>query len=342
MTTTTIIGMDISKYSFELCGTDERGRHTLHRRLHRDKVALFFANLPACTVAMESCSGSQHWARRLKELGHEVTLVPAQHVVAYRQGAKNDRNDAAAIAEAATRPHLRTVPVKSIDQQDLQTLHRVRERLVHHRTALINEIRGLLLEYGIVCAKGMTRFLIWLREEFAACVAALSPMAQATFHALRDEFRALDERLATINQRIKAIFDAHPVCQQLATIPGVGALVATAIIASVCEPQRLKNGRQFAAYLGLVPRQHSTGGKPKLLGISKAGNRYLRMLLVHGARSIIYHHRAKEDPRSRWVAKLVERRGFHKANIALANKNARVVWKLLVTPGELFSLPLAA
>jgi transposase len=342
MTTTTIIGMDISKYSFELCGTDEHGHHTLHRRLHRDKVSLFFANLSACTVAMESCSGSQHWARQLKELGHEVMLIPAQHVVAFRQGAKNDRNDAAAIAEAAMRPNLRTVPVKTTDQQDLQALHRVRERLVHHRTALINEIRGLLLEYGIVCAKGMTRFLIWLREEFPTHIADLSPMAQETFHALRDEFRALDERLALLNKRIKAVFDSHPVCQQLATIPGVGALVATAIVASVCEPQRFRNGRQFAAYLGLVPRQHSTGGKPKLLGISKAGNRYLRMLLVHGARSIIYHHRAKDDPRSRWVAKLVERRGFHKANIALANKNARVVWKLLTTPGERFSLPLAA
>jgi transposase len=255
MTTTTIIGMDISKYSFELCGTDERGRQTLHRRLHRDKVALFFANLPRCTVAMESCSGSQHWARKLTELGHQVMLIPAQHVVAYRQGAKNDRNDSAAIAEAATRPNI---------------------------------------------------------------------------------------RLAAINKRIKAIFDSHPVCQQLAIIPGVGALVATAIIASVCEPQRFKNGRQFAAYLGLVPRQHSTGGKPRLLGICKAGNRYLRMLLVHGARSIIYHHRDREDPRSRWVTRLVERRGFHKANIALANKNARVVWKLLTTPGEVFSLPLAA
>ena len=342
MTTTKIIGMDISKYSFELCGTDERGRHTLHRRLHRDKVSLFFANLPKCSVAMESCSGSQHWARKLKELGHEIMLIPAQHVIAYRQGAKNDCNDAAAIAEAASRPNIRTVPVKTTDQLDLQTLHRVRERLVHHRTAVINEIRGLLLEYGIVCAKGMTRFLIWLREEFVARIAPLSSMAQETFQLLRDEFRQLDIRLDSINRRLKAVFDSHPVCQQLATIPGVGVLVATAIIASVCEPQRFKNGRQFAAYLGLVPRQHTTGGKPRLLGISKAGNRYLRMLLVHGARSIIYHHRTKDDPRSRWVQKLVERRGFHKANIALANKNARVVWKLLTTPGERFSLPLAA
>jgi transposase len=342
MTTTTIIGMDISKYSFELCGTDERGRHTLHGRLHRDKVTPFFANLPRCTVAMESCSGSQHWARKLTALGHQVKLIPAQHVVAFRQGAKNDRNDAAAIAEAATRPNMRTVPVKTTDQQDLQTIHRVRERLVHHRTALINEIRGLLLEYGVVCAKGVTRFLIWLRDEFAAHIAAFSPMAQETFHALRDEFRALDARLNAFDRRIKTVFKAHPVCQQLATIPGVGALVATAIVASVCEPHRFKNGRQFAAYLGLVPRQHSTGGKPKLLGISKAGNRYLRTLLVHGARSIIYHHRAKEDPRSRWVTKLVERRGFHKANIALANQNARVVWKLLTTPGEQFAQQLAA
>lgn len=168
----------------------------------------------------------------------------------------------------------------------------MRERLVQHRTAIINELRGLLLEYGIVCAKGVTRFLVWLREEFAAHVAVLPPLAQEIFHALRDEFRALEERLAGINKRIKAVFDAHPVCQMLATIPGVGPLLATAIIASVSEPQRFKNGRQFAAYLGLVPRQHTTGGKPKLLGISKAGNRYLRMLLVHGAQ---YHSSSSRE-----------------------------------------------
>src|SRR4029434_9601281 len=195
MNTTTIIGIDISKYSFELWGTDERGRHTLHKRLHRNKVTLFFANHPCCTVALESCSGSQHWARKLKELGHEVRLIPAQHVVAFRQGPKNDRNDAAAIAEAARRPRLLTVPVKTLDQQDLQMIHRVRERLIHNRTALINEIRGLLLEYGVACAKGAGRFHIWLSEEFDARIADLSPMAQETFRALRDELSELEIRL---------------------------------------------------------------------------------------------------------------------------------------------------
>lgn len=336
-TTTTLIGLDISKYSFELWGTDNNGRHTLHKRLHRDKVILFFANLPRCTVAMESCATSQHWARQLKELGHDVLLIPAQHVVAYRRGGKNDRNDAQAINEAAARPGMRAVPVKTTDQQDLQAIHRVRQRLVHHRTALINELRGLLMEYGIVCAKGVSRFLIWLRDDFETQLASLSPMAQQTFQFLRDEFRALAAQLKIIDQRINAVFDAHPVCQQLATVPGVGALTATALVASVAEPQRFKNGRQFAAYLGLVPRQHSTGGKSKLLGITKAGNCHLRTLLVHGARSIMFHHRAKQDDRSRWVTKLVERRGFHKANVALANKNARVLWKLLVTPGETFN-----
>jgi transposase len=340
--TTTLIGLDIAKYSFELWGTDERGHRTLHKRLHRDKLALFFANFPSCTIALEACSGSQHWARKFKELGHQVVLIPAQHVVAFRQGPKNDRNDAAAIAEAALRPRLRTVPVKTLDQQDIQTLHRVRERLVHHRTALISEIRGLLLEYGIVCAKGVTRFLSRLRDSLDAQLETLSPLAQETFRALRDEFRALGARIAATDKRITAIFDAHPVCQQLATVPGVGPLVATAMIASVSEPQRFKNGRQFAAYLGLVPRQHTTGGKPKLLGISKAGNKHLRTLLVHGARSVIHHHRDRDDPRSKWVKKLVERRGFHKANIAPANKNARVLWKLPVTPGEEFTAQTAA
>jgi len=340
--TTTIIGMDISKHSFELWGADERGKQTMHKRLHRDKVSLFFANFPRCAVAMEACASSQHWARQLKELGHEVMLIPAQHVIAYRRGGKNDRNDAHAISEAAARPSMRSVPVKTTDQQDLQAIHRVRERLIHHRTALINELRGLLMEYGIICAKGRTRLRIWLREAFDACVETLSPMAQETFRSLRDELRALEERIAATDKRIKMVFDSHPVCHRLATVPGVGALVATALVASVAEPQRFKNGRQFAAYLGLVPRQHTTGGKPKLLGISKAGNRYLRMLLVHGARSIMFHHRGKEDPRSKWVAKLVERRGFHKANVALANKNARVLWKLLTTPGETFGQQLAA
>ena len=342
MQTTTLIGMDISKYSFELWGLDERGHHTIHKRLHRDKVALFFGNLPACTVAIEACASSQHWARKLEELGHEVMLIPAQHVIAFRRGPKNDRNDAEAIAEAASRPRIRRVPVKTLDQQDIQAIHRVRERLVQHRTALINEMRGLLAEYGIVCAKGVNRFLRWLGEDFAAAVESLSPLAQETFHSLRDEFRALEARIAAVDQRIKAIFKTNPVCQRLATVPGVGPLIATALIASVAEPQRFKNGRQFAAYLGLVPRQHSTGGKPKLLGISKAGNRYLRALLIHGARSVIYHHRAERDGRAGWVNELVERRGFHKANVALANKNARVLWKLLVTPGEEFTVRLAA
>ncbi len=341
-TATTIIGMDISKYSFELWGADQRGKQTLHKRLHRDKVGLFFANFPRCTVAMEACASSQHWARKLKEFGHDVVLISAQHVVAFRRGGKNDRNDAQAISEAAARSNMRTVPVKTTDQQDLQAIHRVRERLVHNRTALINELRGLLMEYGIVCAKGVTRFRIWLREKFDACVESLSPMAQQTFQVLRDELRTLEERLAATDKRIKAVFESHPVCRQLATVPGVGALIATALVASVAEPGRFKNGRQFAAYLGLVPRQHSTGGKSRLLGITKAGNKHLRTLLVHGARSIMFHHRGKQDPRSKWVDKLVERRGFHKANVALANKNARVLWKLLVTPGETFAHQLAA
>jgi transposase len=341
MTNTTIIGMDISKYSFELCGTDERGRHTLHRRLHRDKVSLFFANLPACTVAMESCSGSQHWARQLKELGHQVRLIPAQHVVAFRQGAKNDRNDAAAIAEAATRPNLRTVPVKSTDQQDLQTLHRVRERLVHHRTALINEIRGLLLEYGIVCAKGMTRFLIWLRAEFAADIATLSPMAQETFQALRDEFRMLDERLALLNKRITAVFDSHLVCQQLATIPASARSSPPLSALRSVSRSALRTDGSSRPTSDLCPVSIRPAASPNCSASAKQAIDICECR-SSTARSTIYHHRAKEDPRSRWVAKLVERRGFHKANIALANKNARVVWKLLTTPGERFSLPLAA
>lgn len=336
MQNTTLIGMDISKYSFEIWGLDAQGKHTLHKRLRREQVSLYFSNFPSCTVAMEACASSQHWARKLNELGHQVRLLPAQHVVPFRRGPKNDRNDAEAIAEAAARPRQRTVPVKTIEQQDIQSLHRVRTRLIQQRTALINEIRGLLLEYGIVCAKGRDAFCRWLHDDFLTQIECLSAMAQETFRALREEFQALEERISALERRIQEVFKAHPVCQRLATVPGVGPLIATALLGSVSDPQRFKNGRQFAAYLGLVPRQHSTGGKPKLLGISKAGDTYLRTLLIHGARSLLLHAKTKADRRSRWVTQLLERRGIHKANVALANKNARVLWKILVTPDEKF------
>lgn len=339
---TTLIGMDISKYSFEIWGLDARGKHTLHKRIRRDQVSLFFSNFPRCTIAMEAGGGSQHWARKLRELGHEVMLIPAQHVVPFRRGPKNDRNDAEAIAEAAARPRIRTAPVKTLEQQDIQAIHRVRERLVHNRTALISEIRGLLMEYGIVRPKGFASFRRWLEADLLTSIEGLSPMAQETFRTLRDEFQVLEERIAAIEQRIKEVFKTHPTCRRLATVPGVGPLIATALLGSAPDPQRFKNGRQFAAHLGLVPRQHSTGGKSKLLGITKAGDTYLRTLLVHGARSVILHAGKKEDRRSRWVKQLVERRGLQKANVALANKNARVLWKILTSPDATFIEELAA
>lgn len=342
MQNTTLIGMDISKYSFELWGLDAQGKHTLHKRLRREQVCLFFSNFPVCTIALEACASSQHWARKLSALGHEVRLLPAQHVVPFRRGPKNDRNDAEAIAEAATRPRQRTVPIKTIDQQDLQSLHRVRTRLIQQRTALLNEIRGLLLEYGIARAKGVSSFCRWLREDLLTEIEGLSSMAQETFRSLRDEFQALEERIAALERRLREVFKAHPICQRLATVPGVGPLIATALLGSVSEPQRFKNGRQFAAWLGLVPRQHTTGGKPKLLGISKTGDTYLRTLLIHGARSLLLHAKTKADRRSRWVTQLLERRGIQKANVALANKNARVLWKILVTPDEKFVEEFAA
>ena len=278
----------------------------------------------------------EHWARKLHELGHQVKLIPAQHVVAFRRGPKNDRNDAEAITEAAGRPRMRTAPVKTLEQQDIQAIHRVRARLIHNRTALVNEVRGLLMEYGIVRPKGLASFRSWLRSDLLTAIEALSPMAQETFRALRDEFQALEGRIAAIELRINELFKTHPVCRRLATVPGVGPLVATALVGSVADPQRFKNGRQFAAFLGLVPRQHSTGGKPKLLGITKAGDTYLRTLLVHGARSVIFHAGKKEDRRSRWVKQLIERRGIQKANVALANKNARVLWRILTSPDATF------
>ena len=249
----------------------------------------------------------------------------------YRKANKNDLRDAEAIAEAVTRPTMRFVPVKSVEQQDLQALHRVRERLMKARTALINETRGLLHEYGIVVPQGAATFRTHVLEKLATDDAKLTPQSLRLFPQLLEELGALEARVATYDAQLAQVAQRHPVCQRLMTIPGLGELTATALVAAVSDTAQFKNGRQFAAWLGLVPRQHSTGGKARLLGISKHGDSYLRKLLVHGARSCLRWVGRKRDRRSQWVQSLMERRGRNKAAVALANKNARVAWALMGT-----------
>jgi transposase len=328
--TVTVLGIDIAKLVFHVVGMDDTGHVVLRKRLTRGELPRFIATLPPLRIGMEACGSAHYWARRFREHGHDVRLMSPQFIKAYVKSPKNDARDAEAICEAVTRPTMRFVPIKRVEQQDLQALHRVRERLIKARTALVNEIRGLLSEYGMILPQGITKFRRLIVPTLEAGEAQLTPCSRELFRQLYEEFLALDQRLASYDEQLTAMGRAHPECQRLQTIPGIGPISATALIAAIGEATQFTNGRQLAAWLGLVPREHSTGGKPRLLGISKRGDVYLRTLLVHGARATLRWVDTKSDDRSRWVRALIARRGKNRAAVALANKNARIVWALLV------------
>jgi transposase len=326
-----VLGIDIAKRVFHVVGTDDTGKIVLRKRLSRHALMPFLAQLPPVLIGMEACGGAHYWARRFHEHGHEVKLMAPQFVKPYVKSNKNDTRDAEGIAEAVTRPTMRFVPVKAVDQQDIQALHRVRERLMGARTALVNEVHGLLHEYGIVMPQGVAKFRQAVVEKLESEQDKLTALSQAMFWKLLEEFTALEEQLAYYQERLDTLATTHPECQRLMTIPGIGPLSATALVATVSDASAFKNGRQFAAWLGLVPRQHSTGGKERLLGISKRGDSYLRKLLIHGARATMRWVGLKTDRRSQWIRQLVERRGKNRAAVAVANKNARIVWALLTS-----------
>lgn len=324
-----VVGIDIAKRVFHLVGMDVTGNIMFRKRLSRKALMPFIMQLPAVTIGMEACGGAHYWARRFRDQGHEVKLIAPQFVKPYIKSNKNDTRDAEAIGEAMTRPTMRFVSIKEVAQQDVQALHRVRERLMKARTALVNEIRGLLHEYGIVLPQGVSKFRKSFIHQLEAEQAKLTPLSQALFHKLFDEFVTLEEQVSYYEEKLEAMAHQHPECQRLLTIPGIGVLTATALIAAVSDTSMFTNGRQFAAWLGLVPRQHTTGGKDRLLGISKRGDGYLRKLLIHGARSTVRWLGDKTDRRSQWIRELVTRRGKNRAAVAVANKNARIVWVLL-------------
>jgi transposase len=336
-----VVGIDLAKRVFHVIGMDERGTIVLRKRLTREALLPFVARLSPVLIGMEACGGAHYWARRFREHGHTVKLIAPQFVKPYVKSNKNDPADAEAICEAVTRPTMRFVPIKEVEQQDLQALHRARERVVKARTALVNEIRGLLGEYGIVLPQSVTKFRHTFMATLEAERAKLTALSQELFRQLYEEFCALEQRLAYYTEKLEALSAAHPVCQRLETIPGIGPLTATALVAAVSETSAFKNGRQFAAWLGLVPRQHSTGGKARLLGISKRGDVYLRKLLVHGARATLRWVGLKADRRSQWLRGLLARRGKNKTAVALANKNARIAWVLLTTE-QVYSSEAAA
>jgi transposase len=326
-----VLGIDIAKRVFHAVGTDETGKIVFRKRLSRQELMPFIAKLPPVLIGMEACGGAHYWARRFGEHGHDVKLMAPQFVKPYVKSNKNDMRDAEAIAEAVTRPTMRFVPIKAIDQQDIQALHRVRERLMGERTALVNEVHGLMQEYGIVMPKGVSQFRQAVVDRLESEQDKLTALSQEMFRKLAEEFIALEEQLAYYQDKLDTLAKTHPECQRLMTIAGIGPLGATALIAAVSDASAFHNGRQFAAWLGLVPRQHTTGGKAYLLGISKRGDSYLRKLLIHGARATMRWVGLKTDRRSQWIRQLLERRGKNRTAVAVANKNARIVWALLTS-----------
>lgn len=328
------IGLDLAKYVFEVHAVDDDEQVVLRKTLRRDAVAQFFAELDTCVIGMEACCGSHYWARVLTDLGHEVRLISPQFVKPYVKSNKNDRNDAEAICEAVGRPSMRFVPPKSPEQLEIQAVHRIRQRVVANRTRLVNQVRGLLGEHGVVVPRDINRIRRTLGEIADRQPGGFGELFVEMLRDIREELAELDARLAGYNQRIKHLFRSNEMCQRISQIEGIGPITATALVAAVGDKSCFKNGRQFAAWLGLVPKQRSSGGKARLFGISKRGDRYLRTMLIHGARAVLGRSAGKTDARSQWINRMRERRHPNVVAVALANKNARIVWSLLSADQE--------
>ena len=324
-----VLGIDLAKQSFQLHGIDEDGIVVLKRKLRRNQLSAFIANLPPCLIGLEACGGAHHWVRTFTKMGHTVRMIAPQFVKPYVKSNKNDEVDAEAICEAVQRPNMRFVPTKSIEQQDIQCMHRIRSLLVGRQTAHANQIRGLLLEYGIAIPKGIGYVRKAIPELLEDAENGLTSAFRELLSELYDEMVHFAERINTLEQKLEVVSVQSQACQRLLTIPGVGLLTATALVAAVGDIAAFKNGRELAAWLGLVPRQHSTGGKPTLMGISKRGDSYLRSLLIHGGRSVVQNAHRHKDKRSQWVNEVEHRRGKNISAVAVANKNARTAWALL-------------
>jgi transposase len=327
----TTVGIDLAKNVFSLHGVDAAGKTVLRRTVRRDRLVETVAALSPCLIGMEACSGAHEWGRRFQQYGHAVKLMAPKFVAPYRKSDKNDRNDAEAVCEAVTRPNMRFVPVKTVEQQALLAMHRVRQGFVVERTALINRLRGLLSEFGVVLPLRSAT----VRRQAAQAAEALPELARRAIGDLLGQLRLLDERIDAYDDEISAQAKLSEPARRLMKIRGIGATTALAIVATVGNAREFKNGRQFAAWIGLVPGQYSTGGKARLGHISKRGDAYLRNLLVQGARSVLQTAPAHQDRFSRWALELQQRRGYYRTLVAIANKNARIAWALLAKNEQL-------
>ena len=321
----TTVGIDLAKRVCALHAVDGAGRVVLRKSVRREQLMQTVAGLPPCLIGMEACSGSHQWARRFQELGHTVRLMAPVFVSPYRKSGKNDGNDAEAICEAVSRPNMRFVPVKSAEQQALLALHRVRQGWIEERTATINRIRALLTEFGVVLPNRAQH----VRRGALAAAESLPELARRALEDLRSHLASLDERVRAYDRELESQARASEPAQRLMQIRGIGPISAVAIVATVGNARDFRSGRQFAAWLGLTPRQHSSGGRSRLGSITRRGDAYLRCLLVQGARSVLHTAMRHSDRLSRWVVSLQARRGYHKALVAIAAKNARIAWALL-------------
>jgi transposase len=328
--TTTVIGIDLGKRWFHVVGRDQRGNVTLRQKFNRAQLIEFVARHPCCLIGMETCCGSQHFARKFVGFGHDVRLLPAQFVKPFVKSQKNDFNDALAISEAVVLPTMRFVPIRTEEQMDVQALHRARERLIQQRLAMTNQIRGLLLDRGIEIAQGFHVLRTSLPKLLASEGSGLTPMMRNLGELLLKMWRQTEEAIDELNRQIQDLAKGSELCRRLQSIPGVGPLLATAIVASVGNGSQFKRARDLPAWIGIVPRQLSTGGQTRLVGISKRGNSYLRRLFVQGSRALwVWKDKHPNDPLQRWLIQLGLRRHPHVAVCALANKLARIAWAVM-------------
>jgi transposase len=328
----TTIGIDLAKEVFQVHGVDERGKAVVRKQLRRKDMAKYFANLEPCLIGMEACGSAHHWARKLSGYGHTVKLMAPQFVKPYVKTNKNDVADAEAICEAVTRPNMRFVAVKNVEQQAILAVHRARQGFVKARTAQGNQIRGLLSEFGIVLPKRIAAITQGMPEILEDAENGLPGAMRRLLERLTENLKEMDRHVKDLEAQIRSWHNENEDSKKLEAIPGIGPITASAIVASVGDAREFKNGRQLAAWIGLVPKQNSSGGKQALLGISKRGDTYLRTLLIHGARAVARFAEKKAEPQS-WLRELMARRNKNVAAVALANKNARIVWALLSKGG---------
>lgn len=328
------VGLDIAKQVLQVHGVDEHGVVRVRKALARAKVLEFFAQLPPCTVGMEACAGAHYWGRALTQLGHTVRLMAAQFVTPYRKRGKNDANDAEAICEAAGRPNMHFVAVKTEEQQAVLMVHRARSLVMANRTAQVNQIRGLLGEFGLTVPQGVAQLRKQLPRLLEDAENGLPALAREVLAGLLEQFREFDQHIHRYDTHIRALAQASAPARRLMQVTAIGPQTATALVASMGDPHAFKSGRNYAASLGLVPRQHSSGGKNRLGAITKRGDSYLRTLLVHGARAALRVVDKKTDAKSVWARQLKERRHVNVAAVALAAKHARIAWAMLARGTE--------